>query len=150
VAPEPIGKAVAPPAAEPVIVQDLPALIKKIFDKQPQLAYLREARVLAWERNRLSLGFPSDFLTEKAKDERARLLPLFQAELGQALSLEFVHDAQAAAEATQRESLDAAEARAKEVERNRRRKEAVEHQALKLVRDVFGEVSFQEPELENG
>jgi len=33
-------------------------------------------------------------------------------------------------------------------EEARRRREAVEHQAVKLVREVFGEVSFQEPELE--
>lgn len=137
-------------AQAPIPIQDLAELIKKIFEKHPHLAFVREARALSWERNRLVLGFPNNFLVERANDERPRLLALFQAELGSSLSLELVQDAQAAAEASQRESLDAAEERAHAAERSRRRREAIEHPAMKVVREVFGEVSFQEPELENG
>ena len=54
----------------------------------------------------------------------------------------------AAVQTAERESLEAVEERARASERIQRRKEAVEHQAVKLVREVFGEVSFLEPELE--
>ena len=42
----------------------------------------------------------------------------------------------------------AAEERARSAELAKRKREANEHPSLKLVREVFGEVSFMEPELE--
>jgi hypothetical protein len=47
---------------------------------------------------------------------------------------------------TQHQPVAAAEEQADSL----RRREAVEHKAVKLLREVFGEVSLQEPELENG
>lgn len=129
-------------------MHDLPASIKAIVDKNPTLAFLREARALSWENGLLVLGFPKEFMVERAKDLRERLQALFLAELGGPLSLDLTLDAKAAVQAAERESLEAVEERARSTERIQRRKEAMEHQALKLVRDVFGEVSFQEPELE--
>lgn len=141
-----------PPAAAapsgPVPVHDLPAIIKTIVDQNPTLAFLREARALSWENNLLVLGFPKEFMVERAKDLRERLHTLFAAEVGGPLSLDLTLDAKAAVQTAERESLEAVEERARASERIQRRKEAVEHQAVKLVREVFGEVSFLEPELE--
>jgi hypothetical protein len=140
--------ALATGADLPVSVQDLPSVIKAILEKQPQLAFLRQGRAVSWAGSVLRLGFASDFLVERAQAERGRIQELFRSELGPALILELVQDAAVATEESQRETLDAVESRARDQERSRRRREAVEHQSLKLVREVFGEVSFLEPELE--
>lgn len=133
-----------------MLVADLPAIMKKVFEKQPSLAFLREARALSCDNDRLLLGLPSEFLVERARELRPQVQALLREDLGPALSLEFVQDKTAAEEAAQRESLAVAEERARTAEMTKRRREAVEHQSVKLVREVFGEVSFQEPELENG
>jgi DNA polymerase-3 subunit gamma/tau len=137
-------------AVSSMLVADLPAIMKKVFEKQPSLAFLREARALSCDNDRLLLGLPSEFLVERARELRPQVQALLREDLGPALSLEFVQDKTAAEEAAQRESLAVAEERARTAEMTKRRREAVEHQSVKLVREVFGEVSFQEPELENG
>jgi hypothetical protein len=155
VAPAP-AVVVVPPAAvadstavvAAVPVYDLPSVIKAIVDRQPHLAFLRQGRAVSCAGGVLKLGFPSNFLVERAQSERGRLQELFRAELGASLLLELFQDAQAAAEESERETLDAVESRARDQERSRRRREAMEHPSLKLVREVFGEVSFLEPEIE--
>jgi hypothetical protein len=128
--------------------QDFAKLVRYVTERAPALAYLREARALRWQGFQLTVGLASDFDVQRTKNERPRLQELFNAAAGSSLSLEFVLDAQAAKDAAERETLAASEERARQAELSRLRREASEHPALKLVREVFGEVSFMEPELE--
>ena len=127
---------------------DFAAVVRHVLERAPVLAYLREARVVAWADSRLVLGLPSDFFVQRAKDERARIQELMSGATGGALSLDFVLDAEAAKHTAERETVAAAEERARSAELAKRKREANEHPSLKLVREVFGEVSFMEPELE--
>ncbi len=147
----------APPPASPAeaavpthapSTQDFAKLVRYVTERAPALAYLREARALRWQGSQLTVGLASDFDVQRTKNERPRLQELFNAAAGTSLSLEFVLDAQAAKDAVERETLAASEERARQAELSRLRREASEHPALKLVREVFGEVSFMEPELE--
>ena len=137
------GTTTASPSA-----QDFSGLVRRVTERAPALAYLREARALRWQDSQLTIGLASDFDVQRTKNERPRLQELFNAAAGTALILEFVLDAQAAKDAAERETLAASEERARQAEQTRLRREASEHPALKLVREVFGEVSFMEPELE--
>ena len=128
--------------------RDFADLVRKVTDQAPVLAYLREARALQWDDSRLTIGLASQFDVLRSKDERPRLQELFNKVAGRALILDFVLDAQAAKNAAERETLAATEERARQAEMSRRRREASEHPALKLVREVFGEVSLLEPELD--
>ena len=141
-APSPTATTASPQA------QDFSALVRRVTERAPALAYLREARALRWQDSQLTIGLASDFDVQRTKNERPRLQELFNAAAGTALVLEFVLDAQAAKDAAERETLAASEERARQAEQTRLRREASEHPALKLVREVFGEVSFMEPELE--
>lgn len=123
-------------------------MVRRVTEQAPALAYLREARALRWQDSLLTIGLASDFDVQRTKNERPRLQELFNAAAGMPLVLEFVLDAQAAKDAAERETLAASEERARQAEQTRLRREASEHPSLKLVREVFGEVSFMEPELE--
>ncbi len=140
----------APPtsAAQPPANQDFATLVRYVTERAPALAYLREARALRWQDSQITIGLASDFDVQRTKNERPRLQELFNAAAGTPLVLEFVLDAQAAKDAAERETLAASEERARQAEQTRLRREASEHPSLKLVREVFGEVSFMEPELE--
>ena len=129
--------------------QEFAALVRKVTEQAPVLAYLREARALQWDDTRLTIGLATQFDVLRSKDERPRLQELFNKAAGRALVLDFVLDAQAAKDAAERETLAATEERARQAELTRRRREASEHPALKLVREVFGEVSLLEPELDS-
>jgi len=143
----PIVDDAAEPSAAPT--RDFATLVRKVTEQAPVLAYLREARVLQWDGTRLTIGLASPFDVLRSKDERPRLQELFNKAAGEILMLDFVLDAQAAKDAAERETLAATEERARQAELARRRREASEHPALKLIREVFGEVSLLEPELDS-
>ncbi|MBL9009398.1 MAG: DNA polymerase III subunit gamma/tau [Myxococcales bacterium] len=137
------------PTASSAPTRDFASLVRKVTEQAPVLAYLREARVLQWDGTRLTIGLASPFDVLRSKDERPRLQELFNKAAGEALVLDFVLDAQATKDAAERETLAATEERARQAELARRRREASEHPALKLIREVFGEVSLLEPELDS-
>ena len=122
--------------------------MRRVLEQAPVLAYLRDGRPVQWDDSRLTIGLASPFDVQRGKEERSRLQEIFHRVLGQPLAIDFVLDAQVAKDAAARETLAATEEKARHAELSRRRREAAEHPALKLVREVFGEVSLLEPELD--
>jgi hypothetical protein len=135
-----------PPGARPALA--FAGLIKAVLDLAPYLAFLHDAREVSFADGLLVLGLPSELSVARAKEQRPRLLSILQDVLGQPIGLELVHDAQAAHDASARMSLAETEAKLAQTERNRRQREAQDHPALKTVREVFPDVLWMEPEID--
>jgi hypothetical protein len=148
----------APPATgpikrSPVVIpsRDFAALAAAVLERAPLLHCIAIGRALSWDDQRLVIGFESQFSADQVRDK----LPQLHRILAEDLGLPFRVEVQVAAappqseQARAAESLVDAEARKKSDDRARRRREAIEHPARKLITEVFGDdVTFQEPELE--
>ena len=99
-------------------------------------------------RDSVELGFGTSYEVEFGQQRLPALRDAFEAQLGRPIAVTIALDVQASAEKAARRSLVEVEEQAREAERMRRRREAMEHPSRALVRDVFGEVQFLEPSIE--
>lgn len=144
----------APPAAEPTsavppaAADDFARAVAAIVARAQPLSFLAHARALKWLPDRIELGFDTRYEVEFAEQRMPALRDAFAAQLGRPVAIDVRLDAPGASEKAARRSLVEVEEQAREAEKMRRRREAMEHPSRALVRDVFGEVQFLEPSIE--
>lgn len=151
------------PAIVPIVVSTAPVVpasvaaaddaefnrtVAAIIEKDRTLSFLAQGRPLVWTHGRVELGFTSQFVVDSAKERLAQLRAAFASELGRAIEVDARRDTNAPSEEPVGKSLLEEEERARKAELSRRRREALEHPARAIVTEVFGEVSFQEPKLD--
>ena len=155
--PEPAATSPAPPAppAEapasalpPAAADDFAHAVAAIVARAQPLSFLAHARALKWLLDRIELGFDTRYEVEFAEQRMPALRDAFAAQLGRTVAIDVRLDAPGASEKAARRSLVEVEEQAREAEKMRRRREALEHPSRALVRDVFGEVQFLEPSIE--
>ena len=151
------------PAIVPVVIPPAPVVtasvaaaddaefnrtVAAIIEKDRTLSFLAQGRPLVWAQGRVELGFTSQFVVDSAKERLVQLRAAFAKELGRSIEVDARRDTSAPSEEPVGKSLLEEEERAKKAELSRRRREALEHPARAIVTEVFGEVSFQEPKLD--
>lgn len=122
--------------------------VAAIIEKDRTLSFLAQGRPLVWAQGRVELGFTSQFVVDSAQERLVQLRAAFAKELGRTIEVDVRRDTSAPSEEPVGKSLLEEEERAKKAELSRRRREALEHPARAIVTEVFGEVSFQEPKLD--
>ncbi|MFO0573287.1 MAG: DNA polymerase III subunit gamma/tau [Polyangia bacterium] len=139
----------APPSAiPPAAADDFAHAVAAIVARAQPLSFLAHARALKWLPDRIELGFDTRYEVEFAEQRLPALRDAFAAQLGRTVAIDVKLDAPGASEKAARRSLVEVEEQAREAEKMRRRREALEHPSRALVRDVFGEVQFLEPSIE--
>jgi DNA polymerase-3 subunit gamma/tau len=144
----------APSAAEPAsaippaAADDFARAVAAIVARAQPLSFLAHARALKWLPDRIELGFDTRYEVEFAEQRMPALRDAFSAQLGRTVAIDVKLDAPGASERAARRSLVEVEEQAREAEKMRRRREAMEHPSRALVRDIFGEVQFLEPSIE--
>lgn len=141
----------APVVTAPVAAADdaeFNRTVAAIIEKDRTLSFLAQGRPLVWTQGRVELGFTSQFVVDSAKERLAQLRAAFAKELGHTIEVDARRDTNAPTEEPVGKSLLEEEERARKAELSRRRREALEHPARVIVTEVFGEVSFLEPKLD--
>jgi DNA polymerase III gamma/tau subunit len=146
-APAPTQRAEAPRAEAPRGVNTLDQLFEKITDPV-LIGPLHQARVLSWDASKLSLGFESEFAADQVKE---RVQTLRNAIDGKIAIEIVVGPAPAGGKLPGTETLIEVEQRKQDEDREKRRQEALEHPARKLIDDKLGG-TWKEPvvDLEDG
>ena len=156
--PAPTARPVAPPTpaaatstsaqpadgAPPISDSEFKQATDRISEDAKSLSFLSHARPLVFEHSRLVLGH-TDFNLQWAQAKAAEIQSKYSAEFKRPVQIEHKLDT---TDAGSRKSLVEDKEQALLEARARRRREAVEHPARGLVREVFGDVSFLEPTLE--
>jgi DNA polymerase-3 subunit gamma/tau len=139
-APAPAAAA-PPPSARPA---DWSALSQALFARNPaRFAPLLSGREVTFAPPKLVVAFQKGFDADQARERIADALPIASELCGVSVTIEVVEGAGAAPSV-----LEAEEQKA-QGDRDRRRKEALDHPARQMVVDAFGpEVQFKEPEVE--
>ncbi len=130
--------------APPITDSEFKLATDRISDEAKSLSFLSHARPLLLEHSRLVLGH-TDFNLQWAQAKAAEIQNKYSAQLSRPVLVEHKLDT---SEAGSRKSLVEDKEQAQIEARARRRREALEHPARNLVREVFGDVSFLEPTLE--
>jgi hypothetical protein len=118
----------------------------KICEETKTLSFLSHARPMSLEADRIVLGH-TDFNTKLAQDRAQAIGAAYSAALNRPVQVEHKFDTQLQGEGS-RKSLVEEQEQALQADRARRRREALDHPARVLVKDVFGDVTFLEPTLE--
>ena len=136
----------APPAdgPQPISDSEFKQATARISEDAKSLSFLSHARPLVFEHSRLVLGH-TDFNLQWAQAKAAEIQSKYTAEFKRPVQIEHKLDT---ADPGARKSLVQDKEQALHEARARRRREALEHPARALVREVFGDVSFLEPTLE--
>jgi hypothetical protein len=129
----------AAPAPEPpkrVAPQSFTELIEAVTGTDPLLADLAQSRLLARDNVHISLGFDRDFTADRLRARLPQLRAALKKVTGEDLAVEIIVGPAASVPAT--ENLIEVEERKVDEDRERRRKEALEHPARKALDDRFG------------
>jgi DNA polymerase-3 subunit gamma/tau len=121
-------------------------LVEAILEKEARLSELAQARLLVWDETQLRLGFESEFVAGQLKDKLPQVRAAIKAITGRDLAVEIVVGV--AGEAAPTESLLELEQRKTDEDRERRKKEALEHPARKMIDEKFGG-TWKEPIVDN-
>ena len=150
----PRAPADSPPSAQsgvaalaPISDSEFKQATAKICEDAKALSFLSHARPMSLQVDRLVLGH-TEFNVKLAQDRAQAIQNAYSAELRRPLQVEHKLDTQLQNEGGARKSLVEEQEQALQAERARRRREALDHPARGLVREVFGDVSFLEPTLE--
>jgi len=141
---EPVSRAVP---SELLTDSEFKQATAKICEETKTLSFLSHARPIVLEVGRLVLGH-TDFNVKLAQDRALAIQNAYSAALKRPVQVEHKLDIQLQSEGGSRKSLVEEQEQALQAERARRRREALDHPARGLVREVFGDVSFLEPTLE--
>ncbi len=142
----PLAAVAGEPATAAIADSEFKRATAKICDDVKTLSFLSHARPMLLETNRLVLGH-TGFNVQMAQDRAAAIQEAYTAEFKRPMVVEHKVDSQLQ-DGASRKSLVEEQEQALLAERARRRREALEHPARALVREVFGDVSFLEPTLE--
>jgi DNA polymerase III subunit gamma/tau len=122
-------------------------LIEALLENQPLLSELAQAKLLSWEESHLRLSFASEFVAGQLKDKLAQLRAALKTLLGRDLAVEIVVGP-IGDESAPTESLLEVEQRKVDEDRERRKREALEHPARKILDEKFGG-TWKEPVVDN-
>ena len=128
----------------PITDSEFKQATDRISEDAKSLSFLSHARPLFFAHGRLILGH-TDFNLQWAQAKAAEIQSKYSAEFKRPVQIEHKLDT---TDAGSRKSLVQDKEHALLEARARRRREALEHPARGLVREVFGDVSFLEPTLE--
>ena len=133
--------AVAAPAPAPApqkraAPQSFTELIEQVTEIDPLLADLAQSRLLARDAVHLSLGFDKEFTADRLRGRLPQLRAALKKVTGEDLAIEIIVGPAAHVPAT--ENLIEVEERKVDEDRERRRREALEHPARKALDDRFG------------
>ena len=129
----------APPSPVPqkrAAPQSFTELIEQVTEIDPLLADLAQSRLLARDNVHISLGFDRDFTADRLRARLPQLREALKKVTGDDLAVEIIVGPAAHVPAT--ENLIEVEERKVDEDRERRRKEALEHPMRKAVDDRFG------------
>jgi hypothetical protein len=120
------------------------ALAEALFARSPRFAVLLTGQEVTFAPPRLVVAFKNGFEATQAREKLAEVLPIARELVGQPVTIEVQEGATGAAPSV----LEAEEERAR-ADREKRRKEALDHPARQMVVEAFGpEVQFKDPEVE--
>ncbi|MCU1276932.1 MAG: hypothetical protein JWM53_478, partial [bacterium] len=132
--------AAAPPVAAPpqkrVAPQTFVELIEAVMETDPLLADLAQSRLLARDNVHISLGFDKDFSANRLRERLPQLRAALKKVTGDDLAVEIIVGPAEHVAAT--ENMVEVEERKVDEDREKRRKEALEHPARKALDDRFG------------
>ncbi|HWE27096.1 MAG TPA: DNA polymerase III subunit gamma/tau, partial [Polyangia bacterium] len=131
----PVIAAPAPPQKR-AAPENFTQLIEQVTEIDPLLADLAQSRLLARDGVHLSLGFDRDFTADRLRDRLPQLRAALKKVTGEDLAIEIIVGPAAHVPAT--ENLIEVEERKVDEDRERRRREALEHPARKALDDRFG------------
>jgi DNA polymerase III subunit gamma/tau len=126
---------VAPPQKR-AAPQSFTELIEQVTEIDPLLADLAQSRLLARDNVHISLGFDRDFTADRLRARLPQLREALKKVTGDDLAVEIIVGPATSMPAT--ENLIEVEERKVDEDRERRRKEALEHPMRKAVDDRFG------------
>jgi len=126
----------APAPQKRAAPQSFTELIEAVTEIDPLLADMAQSRLLARDAVHISLGFDRDFTADRLRARLPQLRAALQKVTGQDLAVEIIVGPAAHVPAT--ENLIEVEERKVDEDRERRRKEALEHPARKALDDRFG------------
>jgi hypothetical protein len=132
-APAPVAPSAPQKRAAP---QSFTKLIEAVTEIDPLLADLAQSRLLARDSVHLSLGFDRDFTADRLRSRLPQLRAALKKVTGDDLAVEIIVGPATSVPAT--ENLIEVEERKVDEDRERRRKEALEHPARKALDDRFG------------
>ncbi|MCA1664290.1 MAG: hypothetical protein LC659_08490, partial [Myxococcales bacterium] len=140
----PSATAASPPISAPAPTapqkraapQSFTELIEQVTEIDPLLADLAQSRLLARDGVHLSLGFDKEFTADRLRDRLPQLRAALKKVTGEDLAIEIIVGPAAHVPAT--ENLIEVEERKVDEDRERRRREALEHPARKALDDRFG------------
>jgi hypothetical protein len=136
-APAPSAPAPAAPVPQKrVAPQGFTELIEQVTEIDPLLADLAQSRLLARDAVHISLGFDRDFTADRLRARLPQLREALKKVTGDDLAVEIIVGPAASVPAT--ENLIEVEERKVDEDRERRRKEALEHPMRKALDDRFG------------
>jgi len=116
--------------------QSFTELIEQVTEIDPLLADLAQSRLLARDAVHLSLGFDKEFTADRLRGRLPQLRAALKKVTGEDLAVEIIVGPAAHVPAT--ENLIEVEERKVDEDRERRRREALEHPARKALDDRFG------------
>jgi DNA polymerase-3 subunit gamma/tau len=133
------GVAAPAPAPTPqkrAAPQSFTELIEQVTEIDPLLADLAQSRLLARDAVHLSLGFDKEFTADRLRGRLPQLRAALKKVTGEDLAVEIIVGPATHVPAT--ENLIEVEERKVDEDRERRRREALEHPARKALDDRFG------------
>ncbi|HEY1585791.1 MAG TPA: DNA polymerase III subunit gamma/tau [Polyangia bacterium] len=126
----------APTPQKRAAPQSFTELIEQVTEIDPLLADLAQSRLLARDAVHLSLGFDKEFTADRLRGRLPQLRAALKKVTGEDLAVEIIVGPATHVPAT--ENLIEVEERKVDEDRERRRREALEHPARKALDDRFG------------
>ena len=127
----------APPAPKIARAPDnFTDLVNAVLERSPRLSVLAQSRCLSFDKQKLSLTFDRDFDADAMRDKIDLLREVLTAVLGQAPAIEIIVGS--SEDVTRTETLIEVESRKVDEDRDRRRKESLDHPMRKALDDRFG------------
>jgi DNA polymerase-3 subunit gamma/tau len=128
--------AVAAPPQKRAAPQTFVELLEAVMETDPLLADLAQSRLLARDNVHISLGFDKDFSANRLRERLPQLRSALKKVTGEDLAVEIIVGPAEHVAAT--ENMVEVEERKVDEDREKRRKEALEHPARKALDDRFG------------
>jgi DNA polymerase III subunit gamma/tau len=130
----------------PPVPTSFTELVNAVLAVNGLLAALAQSRLISWDDKKLSVGFEKDFAADGLRERLPQLRAALKTVTGKELAVEIVVGPAGTLPGT--ETLIEVEQRKVDEDRERRRKEALEHPARKLIDEKFGG-TWREPVVDN-
>ena len=136
----PAPAAFAPPAPRPTAApSNFTELVEGVITIDPMLSALAQGRLLAWDERKLSVGFEREFAADGVRERLPQLRAALKQLTSKDLLVEIVVGAATAGQPLPgTETLIEVEQRKIDEDREKRRREAIDHPVRKMIDEKFG------------